>query len=143
MAYEQTTHIALVSSFITSLLIGSLAPLDCGDGFGTNLADIHTGRWSATAVEATAPNLANRLPNLVRKDVIAGNVSDYLVRRHGFGRDTKVVVGTGDNPSSLVGLGLVGEPAKKAISLGTSDTYFGYLPEIPNGERICRVYIST
>lgn len=133
--YQRTSHIALVSSFITSLLIGKMAPLDCGDGFGTNLADIRTGKWSTEALDATAPDLSRRLPKLIREDDFAGHVSDYLVRRHGFSRDTQVVLGTGDNPSSLAGLGLLGEPATKAISLGTSDTYFGYLPRLLKDER--------
>ncbi len=133
--YERTKHIALVSSFVTSLLIGEIAPLDGGDGFGTNLAGIRTGKWSLEAMEATAPNLSRRLPKLVQQDELVGNVSDYLVRRHAFSKGTGVVIGTGDNPSSLAGLGLIGEPAKKAISLGTSDTYFGYLPELLRGER--------
>jgi xylulokinase len=133
--YERTRHIALVSSFVTSLLIGKIAPLDGGDGFGTNLADLATGKWSLEALEATAPDLSLRLPRIVRKDDLVGNVSDYLARRYSFSKGTEVVIGTGDNPSSLAGLGLIGEPAKKAISLGTSDTYFGYLPELLSGER--------
>jgi xylulokinase len=135
LSYKKTSHIALVSSFVTSLLIGKIAPLDCGDGFGTNLADVRTGRWSTEALEATAPDLSCRLPKLIRKDDLAGAISDYLVRRHAFNEDTQVVIGTGDNPSSLAGLGLLGVPATKAISLGTSDTYFGYLPELLRGER--------
>ena len=134
-SYMKTAHIALVSSFVTSLLMGKIAPLDCGDGFGTNLADIRTGRWSTETLEVTAPDLSCRLPKLIRIDDLAGKVSDYLVKRHAFNENTEVVIGTGDNPSSLVGLGLLGEPATKAISLGTSDTYFGYLPELLRGER--------
>jgi xylulokinase len=133
--YKRTSHIALVSSFITSLLVGKIAPLDCGDGFGTNLADIRTGGWSPAALEATAPDLYCRLPKLIREDDFVGHVSDFLVRRHSFSGDAEIVVGTGDNPSSLAGLGLIGEPATKAISLGTSDTYFGYLPGLFQGER--------
>jgi xylulokinase len=133
--YQQTAHIALVSSFVTSLLIGKFAPLDCGDGFGTNLADIRTGNWSSELLEATAPDLSRRLPKLMRKDDLAGFVSDYLVRRHAFSPNTAVVIGTGDNPSSLAGLGLIGETATKAVSLGTSDTYFGYLPELLTAKR--------
>ena len=37
-------------------------------------------------------------------------------------------VWSGDNPNSLIGVGLV-EGGKVAISLGTSDTYFGFMPE--------------
>jgi xylulokinase len=36
---------------------------------------------------------------------------------------------SGDNPNSLIGVGLV-EKGKVAISLGTSDTYFGFMPEV-------------
>lgn len=133
--YNQTTHIALISSFITSLLIGRIAPLDTGDGFGTNLANIHTVQWSERALAATAPNLRNRLPNLIQKDEAVGTVSGYLVKRYAFRPQTKVVVGSGDNPCSLVGLGLIGEPMKRGISLGTSDTIFGYMPRLMDIER--------
>ncbi len=40
-----------------------------------------------------------------------------------------MVVGSGDNPSSLVGLGLIGAPHLHAISLGTSDTCFGTMED--------------
>jgi xylulokinase len=124
--YEETTHIALVSSFVTSLLLGFPAPVDCGDGFGTNLANVRTGRWSRRALSATAPRLKKKLPDLVRGDVCLGKVSHCLVKRHGFDPETDVTIGTGDNPASLVGLGLIGDRSRHAVSLGTSDTYFGY-----------------
>lgn len=53
----------------------------------------------------------------------------------GFRAQTPVIVGSGDNPSSLVGLGLLGEEKRRAISLGTGDTYFGYMPALFAGER--------
>lgn len=134
-AYERTAHIAWVSSFTTSLLIGRLAPLDAGDGFGTNLADVRTGQWSGAAVAAAAPGLMAKLPLLRVRDEVVGRVSSYLVRRFGFRPDAKVVVGSGDNPCSLAGLGLVDHPGIHAISLGTSDTYFGYMPRLPDVDR--------
>jgi xylulokinase len=134
-AYDRTAHIALISSFVTSLLIGRLAPLDGGDGYGTNLADIRSGGWSKAAMEAAAPELNHRLPRLIRADERVGPVSPYMSRRFGFRPETAVVVGSGDNPCSLVGLGLIGVPELRAVSLGTSDTYFGYLPELAGVER--------
>jgi xylulokinase len=134
-AYERTAHIALISSFVTSLLIGRIAPVDAGDGFGTNLADVRKGVWSDAALDAAAPGLKNRLPRLATRDELVGPVSRYLVERFGFRPETKVVFGSGDNPCSLVGLGLLGAPDLRAVSLGTSDTYFGYLSELGAVER--------
>ncbi len=133
--YRATTHIALISSFVTSLLVGRPAPVDAGDGFGTNLADIHAGSWCSAAMEAAAPELEPRLPPLRVKDEVVGCVSSYLAEKYGFSAQTEVITGSGDNPSSLVGLGLIGEPQLHAISLGTSDTYFGYLPELKDNPR--------
>ncbi|MCU0595340.1 MAG: FGGY family carbohydrate kinase [Desulfobacterota bacterium] len=133
--YGATSHIALVSSFLTSLLTGRVAPVDAGDGYGTNLADIRSGNWSGKALHATAPGLLERLPRLTAKDVLVGPVSPYLTHRFGFEPDTSVVVGSGDNPCSLVGLGLLGVPDFHAVSLGTSDTYFGYTKGLDEMER--------
>lgn len=134
-AYARTAHIALISSFLTALLTGGIAPVDAGDGYGTNLADIRCGDWSRDALSACAPALRRRLPHLVVRDKTIGAVSPSLAERFGFHPETRVVVGSGDNPNSLVGLGLIGDPGRHAISLGTSDTYFGYLPVLPDGVR--------
>jgi xylulokinase len=134
-AYGRTAHIALISSFVTSLLAGCIAPVDAGDGYGTNLADIRSGTWSQAAMDAAAPGLQRRLPRLVVKDCIVGCISPYMVERFGFNPEAEVVAGSGDNPCSFAGLGLVGVSDRRAVSLGTSDTVFGYLPEPGTGDR--------
>ena len=133
--YAKTVHITLISAFMTALLIGSTAPVDAGDGYGMNLADIRSGTWSPAAMEATAPDLEKRLPQLLTKDAVVGTVSKYLVEKYSFNPKTDVIVGSGDNPCSLVGLGLIGQTNTHAISLGTSDTYFGYMPELTDQKR--------
>ncbi|MEJ2170674.1 MAG: FGGY family carbohydrate kinase [Desulfobacterales bacterium] len=133
--YEKTAHITLISAFITALLIGRRAPVDAGDGYGMNLADIRSGAWSPAAMAATAPDLEKRLPRLLTKDTVLGRVSNYLIEKHGFSPDAEVIVGSGDNPCSLVGLGLIGQADIHGISLGTSDTYFGYLPQLADQKR--------
>jgi xylulokinase len=135
--YHQTAHVALISSFITSLLIGRLAPVDAGDGFGMNLADIHTRQWSEAALAATAPELKRRLPQLTIRDEVVGKVAHHMVERYGFDPQTNIIVGSGDNPCSLVGLGMIGDSNLVAISLGTSDTYFGYTSQISEEKRAC------
>jgi xylulokinase len=134
--YERTAHVALVSSFMASLLAGRLSPLDHGDGAGTNLMDIRGRRWHARALAATAPDLESRLPPLAAPWQVVGPVARYWVERHGVRRDALACVWSGDNPCSAVGLGLVA-PGGVAISLGTSDTFFGTMAECrcdPAGE---------
>ena len=56
-------------------------------------------------------------------DAIAGEIAPYFVEKFGFSAGTPITVFTGDNPSSLVGMG-ASQPGKLVISLGTSDTFF-------------------
>jgi xylulokinase len=122
-AYAATDRIHLVSSFLASLLVGTHAPLDPGDAAGMNLFDLATLDWWMPAVTATAPGLRAKLPALAPSVAIAGGLSTYWRTRHRL-PDAKVAVWSGDNPSSLIGLGLVRE-GQLGVSLGTSDTIFG------------------
>jgi xylulokinase len=126
--YAATGRIHLVSSFMATLLAGSDAPIDPGDGAGMNLMNLKEKDWAPEALEATAPDLAEKLPPIEESWSIVGSLSNYWVERHGFSPGTRVVCWSGDNPCSLIGVGLV-KSGQLAISLGTSDTLFGYLSE--------------
>lgn len=121
--YGQTAYIGLVSSYMASLLAGHLVPVDAGDGSGTNMMDIRRRQWSPEALEATAPNLRRKLLPVIPSGRTAGTISPYFVERFGFDPACTVLPFSGDNPCSLIGLGLV-EPGAVALSLGTSDTLF-------------------
>lgn len=127
-AYEQTHHIALVSSFMCSVLSGRIAPIDPGDGAGMNLMDIRRFTWHPGALSATAPELERRLPELSANGSIMGTVSKYFVERYGLNREAASVIWSGDNPCSVAGLGLI-KPGMVAISMGTSHTYFGTMKD--------------
>lgn len=123
-AYDETAHIALISSFLASLIAGKIAAIDFGDGSGMNLMDIHKKEWSQAALAATAPRLDRKLPRLAAAGTLIGPVSPYFVQKYGLNPHALALVWTGDNPASVVGLGLT-KPGHVTISLGTSDTFMG------------------
>ena len=127
--YAQTSIIHLVSSFISSILLGKSAPIDHADGAGMNLMNIRTKEWDNGALDSTAPDLEKKLPLLTSPLSIIGKITPFFVDRYGFSSETLLIPWSGDNPSSLIGVGLTGK-GKAAISLGTSDTYFTYLKDL-------------
>ena len=132
-AYAKTAHVALVSSFMASLLAGKIAPIDFGDGAGMNLMDIHRKVWDTDALKATAPNLKKKLPPLAASGKVIGPVSAYFVNKYGLNPEALATAWTGDNPASVIGLGLI-KPGQVAISLGTSDTFFGSMEKCQTDE---------
>jgi xylulokinase len=120
--YARTDRVHLVSSYLASLLAGRHAPLEPGDAAGMNLMDIVRCDWAPAALDATAPDLARRLPPIRPSWTPVGVLAPYWARRFGL-PPAKVIVWTGDNPSSLIGAGLVAV-GRAGISLGTSDTLF-------------------
>lgn len=128
-AYEQTDRIHLVSSFLCSVLIGGDAAIDTGDGAGMNLVNIDSWDWDQELLDATAPDLRSKLPEVAQGDAVAGELGAYFVEKYGFSAGVPVTVFSGDNPSSLVGMG-ASQPGKLVISLGTSDTFFAAMPGV-------------
>ncbi|NVM46267.1 MAG: carbohydrate kinase [Candidatus Lokiarchaeota archaeon] len=127
--YLKTSVIHLVSSFLSSLLLGKNSPIDHSDGAGMNLMNIATKQWDQKALDATAPDLMLKLPALTSSYDVIGKISPYFVERYNFSPDTILIPWSGDNPNSLIGIGLT-KKGRAAISLGTSDTYFTYLERL-------------
>jgi xylulokinase len=126
--YRATARIHLVSSFIGSVLAGRSIAIDPGDGAGMNLLNLACLDWDPLLLDATAPDLRVKLPPVAPAHSIAGPIARYFTARHGLPADCRVALATGDNPSSLVGMGAT-TPGQVVISLGTSDTFFAAMNE--------------
>ncbi|MBK1833100.1 xylulokinase [Roseibacillus ishigakijimensis] len=126
--YAATGSIHLVSSFLASVLAGKSVAIDTGDGAGMNLMNLVANDWDEDLLAATAPELRRKLPAVAPADTVAGPVSSYFTNKYNLNPSCQVVLWTGDNPSSLVGMGAA-QPGKVVISLGTSDTLFAAMSE--------------
>ena len=105
-AYAKTERIALVSSYMASLIAGDYAPIDGSDGSGMNLMDIRAREWASRALAACAPLLKTKLGSLAPSHTAIGGISKYCVTRYGFTPTCTVIVFSGDNPNSVAGLRL-------------------------------------
>ncbi|KAF7280366.1 xylulose kinase [Rhynchophorus ferrugineus] len=137
-AYKSTERISLVSSFIVSIFLGKVAPIDLSDGSGMNLMDIRTKSWHQTLLDACGPDLREKLGEPVPSKTDIGSISNYFVERYNFNPACRIIAATGDNPASLIGMKL--DEGWLAISLGTSDTAFLWLKEprvVLDGHILC------
>jgi len=133
--YKETSHVLLLSAFVTSVLAGAVAPVDTGDGWGTNLnsANIRSPGWDAAILSAVNAWLAGlglgsltpKLGKMTHYDAPVGRVSPYFVKKYGMNPDAVVLAGTGDNPATLLGCG-----GGVVLSLGSSYTVNGIMKKI-------------
>ncbi|THH32532.1 hypothetical protein EUX98_g1660 [Antrodiella citrinella] len=126
-AYNATSHIALVSSFLPSLFLGAIAPIEISDASGMNLMNVLTYKWDEKLLDvAGGYELRSKLgPEPVPGGVVLGKVSEWWVKRWGFNPDCIVAPFTGDNPATVVALS---SPGDAILSLGTSTTLLLSIP---------------
>ncbi len=138
--YLKTSHIFLLSSFITSILAGKITAVDTGDGWGTNLntLDISNPGWSSIVINEINNYLAknnifsslrSKLGAMNHYDTPAGKINQYFTKRYGINPETIVLTGTGDNPATLLGCGGI-----LTISLGSSYTVNGIMESLNPSE---------
>jgi xylulokinase len=84
--YESTTRISLVSSFLCSLFLGRISPIECSDASGMNLMNVLSCLWDDRLLEACGGfELRSKLgPEPVPGGTVLGKVCDWWVRRWGF-----------------------------------------------------------
>lgn len=132
--YEATSRISLVSSWLASVLLGTIAPLDISDVTGMNLWDMRTNTWSDALVALTAGSAAGASPALRAKlgeprldgGGSMGAIAPYFTQRYGFAAACQIAPFTGDNPGTILALPL--RPLDAIVSLGTSSTFLMITP---------------
>ena len=126
-AWARTARVHLLSSYLTSVLAGTDAPIETGDGAGMNLLNLQTLAWDADICGFVAPDLLAKMPRLHKPGDAPLRLAERFAE-YGLKPGVPVAPFTGDNPASLVGCGAA-EPGCAVISLGTSDTFFAAMPE--------------
>jgi xylulokinase len=126
-AYRHSARISLVSSFLPSLFLGSIAPIEISDASGMNLMNVLTCVWDNSLLEACGgPELRAKIgPEPVSGGTVLGKISSWWVERWGFSPDCIIAPFTGDNSATVVALSA---PGDALLSLGTSTTLLLSIP---------------
>lgn len=132
-ARRDVASVLNIAAFNGALLAGKADfPWDPGDAAGTNAMRIREKTWWGDHIDKLIPGLSAKvsslLPPIMPSDHIVGGLSDYWVEKYGFSPKTKVVNWTGDNPSSMTGMGVI-EEGEIVISMGTSYTMFNFVSQ--------------
>lgn len=135
----ECSRISLVSSLGTSLLCGAVKSIDHSDAAGMNLMNLDSSDWDPQILQYLQQidakvDVRSLLGTPADAKSMAGSVSQYYIQKFGFSPSCQVNHWTGDNPSSVVGLGML-LPGDIAISLGTSDTLLAVVDRAPESSR--------
>jgi xylulokinase len=118
--YRRLATVLLPHDYLNFWLTGR-AVMEYGDASGTVLMDVPRRKWSAAAINAIDPALADKLPPLMSSDQPAGTLQRGTAEALGLNTSTLVSAGGGDNMMGAIGTGNT-QPGVITASFGTSGT---------------------
>ena len=140
-AFAKVQHVRLLSAFLTSILVGQVAPHDASDASGMSLLGLPVGRsaggkgrwdWHPTSMhwlkQQVGRDAAALLGQCVDPTTVLGTADGVAASSWGLPPTCTVVVGSGDNCCALAGCLRSAPAATALVSLGTSDTVLGSVP---------------
>ncbi len=120
--YRRLRHVLLPHDYLNFHLTGTYF-MEAGDASGTALFDVRRRVWSAAAIRAVDPRLADWLPAISPSHASPGVVRPELAQRLGLPHGVVVSAGGGDNMMGAIGTGNV-TPGVVSASFGTSGTIY-------------------
>ncbi len=119
--FNKIEKILLPKDYIAYKLSGVYAT-DYSDASGTLYFDVKNKVWSKEMMEILSIN-ENQLPILYDTIDVIGEIREELAKDLGISKNTKIVIGGGDQAVAAIGGGIVNEN-ECSISLGTSGVVF-------------------
>lgn len=123
--FKRIKKIMLPKDYIAYNISGVFAT-DFSDASGTLCLDVENKRWSKNMLDILGISVS-QLPKLYESYEVIGNIKENIAERLGLEKDTKIVIGGGDQAVAAVGGGVVAE-RDCSVSLGTSGVVFANTP---------------
>jgi xylulokinase len=120
--YQRLATVLLPHDYLNFWLTGEKT-MEYGDASGTALLDVRKRKWSEAALKAIDPELAGKLPPLMRSDRPAGRLQASTAKLLDLNPGVLVSAGGGDNMMGAIGTGNTRAGVITA-SFGTSGTIY-------------------
>ena len=120
--YQRLATVLLPHDYLNFWFTGERV-MECGDASGTALLDVRKRKWSAVAIEAIDPELADKLPRLISSEQPAGKLQASTAKQLDLNPGVLVSAGGGDNMMGAIGTGNTRAGVITA-SFGTSGTIY-------------------
>ncbi len=120
--YQRLATVLLPHDYLNFWLTGEKV-MEYGDASGTALLDVRKRKWSGAVLDAIDPELAGKLPPLIRSDQPAGTLQASTAKLLDLTPGILVSAGGGDNMMGAIGTGNTRAGVITA-SFGTSGTIY-------------------